>query len=237
MILWFALFLLVVAISFVLAYQSMSDFQEIPSFAQYGLFLIREPSQLTPHLMESLHEAMVKEDLIVSLERLFKGSQSTLVIFGPRQILAQYAQILHLLELEDYTQVHKEYLAWEVGVKNSHLPSAARWDGLFEKFPLLSDAEQFFWQINLQAKKHQPPHPKVFIGQIRAVLLSQDTKRRQALAESLQNLLTPHFIKIPRPLSSQKLMEFYQQRSWSPDQHHPTLTSGEVIKLMAIPKA
>lgn len=237
MILWFALFLLVVAISFVLAYQSMSDFQEIPLTSRYGLFLIRQPAKLTPHLLDSLHQAVVKEGLSISLERLFKGSQSTLVIFGPRQILTQYAQILNLLELEDYTQVHKEYLAWEVGVKNSHLPSAAKWDGLFQKFPLLANTEQFFWQVNLQAKKHQPPHPKVFIAQIRAVLLSQNTQRRQVLAESLQNLLAPHFIKIPRPFSSQKLMEFYQQRSLSPDKYHPTLTFGELIKLLTIPKA
>lgn len=232
MILWFALFFLVVTISFILAYQSMSDFHEIPSSSQYGLFLIREPAKLTPHLLDSLHEAVVKAGLIISLERLFKGSKSTLVIFGPRQILTQYSQTLHLLELEDYTQVHVEQLqAWEVGVKNLHPLSTFQFGSLFEKFPILSDTEQFFWQLNLQAKKGNKGHQKVFIGQIRAVILSQDSKRRHTLAESLQNLLTPHLVKIPRPYSSQKLMEFYRQRSFSLDGHNPQLSAEEVTKL------
>lgn len=238
MILWFALFLLVVAISFILAYQSMSDFQEIPSSSQYGLFLIRAPSQLTPHLLDLLHEAVVKEGLIVSLERLFKGSQSTLVIFGPRKILAPWRETLHLLELEDYTQINVEQLqAWEVGVKNPHQLNAAQLDSLFKNFPLLKDTEQFFCQVNLQARKGSKDHQKVFTGQMRAVILSNDSKRRHTLAESLQNLGSPHLAKIPSPFSHQKLLEFYQQRSLSPNRHSLTLTSGEVIKLVTIPKA
>ena len=121
MILWIVLFVLVVSISYVLAAKSMRDFTHIPdSQKEYGLYLIRNPSALNKHFLDSLIDYLVKSGAYISFERLFKGNKSTLVIFGPKILLAKYDDILNILELEDYTDVEIEHItAWEAGVKNN----------------------------------------------------------------------------------------------------------------------
>src|SRR5688572_3161726 len=120
MILWVVLFVLVVAISFVLAAQSMRDFSEVPAKeAEYGLFLIRNTVALTPAVLDSIKNELLESKTIISFERLFKGGKSALVAFGPRELLLNHQSALDLLELEDYTQnVEVEHIsAWEVVVK------------------------------------------------------------------------------------------------------------------------
>ncbi len=160
MILWLALFALVVAISFVLALQSMHDYHEFPQYSgsDYGLFLIRNTAGLTTSVLDSIHNRILQNGLIVSLERLFKGTQSALVIFGPKEILTNFSSQLNLLELEDYTHVDREHVsAWEVGVKASQFPpdQAQKIDSFFDSFPMLSEAEQFWWQLTLQAQPNE----------------------------------------------------------------------------------
>lgn len=217
MILWLALFVLVIVISFVLAYQSMSDFQEIPSGQrneEYGLFLIRLHAGLKLSVLSSIHQDIVREGLIISLERLFKGRKSALVIFGPRQILLKYAHLLSLLELEDYTNVERDLVqAWEVDVKKA--------DGPKFNFYLAED-EQVWWQMTLKAEKME------FISQIRAVIFAKDPGRRKDLSESLKEALG--FAKIPKPFSSSQIFDFYHQRSISlKDAQH--LRAEEIVKM------
>lgn len=108
MVLWIVLFILVLAISFILALKSMTDYQEVPK-GDNGLFLIRQTKQLKDLLDASTN---------IVLERLFKGKQAALVVFGPRQIVEKYKNHLDLVELEDYTNVDKDQVvAWEIGIK------------------------------------------------------------------------------------------------------------------------
>src|SRR5437870_4004856 len=121
MILWLLLFFLTVAISFVLAYQSMRDYQENPGHfkIEYSLFLIRSPEALNINVLKAIEVELSKENLIISLERLFKGTKTALVIFGPKIILQKFSTTLNLLELEEYTKQAKDgqISVWEMGVK------------------------------------------------------------------------------------------------------------------------
>ncbi|EKD84968.1 MAG: hypothetical protein ACD_38C00123G0003, partial [uncultured bacterium] len=89
MILWLILFLLIIGISFILAFRSMKDYQEIPkaSKVEYGLFLIRRTDSFDAGVLGSIGKFMLDNSLIISLERLFKGNKAALTIFGPKEIL------------------------------------------------------------------------------------------------------------------------------------------------------
>lgn len=202
------LFLLIVAISFLLAYRSMKDFREIPKGDQYSLFLIRQPHSLNKDLLEQLWNDSLQEGQILSLERLFKGRSSALVVFGSKRILTKYTNLLNLVELEDYTNCDQQSLTiWEIRIKD---PTKLENASIFLNFPHLQESEQVFWQLVLQAKRGAD---KIFSGQLRAVVLTPDTKRRRQLTTSLQDLNGAILLKVPRPFSLSKMFEFYQKRS------------------------
>lgn len=213
MILWIVLFVLVVAISFVLALASMRDFIEAPQKEkEYSVFLIRKIGGLNVEFLNSISRDLSKSGLMISLERLFKGKKSALVIFGPRQYLLSYQHSLNLLELEDYTNVSVQNVAaWEIGIKKN-----GQWtmdDGqLFSNLPVLLESEQFWWQIILSVSKS-----KSFQGNLRAVLVSADQSRRRDLQHALQNL-SPGLVKLPKAFSNTQLLDFYQKRSFSKSQ-------------------
>ncbi len=222
MILWIMLFVLVVAISFVLAIQSMWDYQEVPVQSKYGLFLVRNSLALTPQVLTSIKEDYLKPGLIISFERLFKGSQSTLVMFSTRELGNAYKNILNLLELEDYSKVDMQVFAWEMAVKKSSPESLSI--SYFENFPVLSEADQFWWQVVFSSTL-QP--------QIRAVVVSPDSTGREKLAENLQNLATDRLTKIPKAFSNAQLLEFYQKRNFKQTKGQP-LKTEEILKLIQI---
>lgn len=212
MTLWFILFGCIVAVSFVLALRSMADFEENPQEKKdhYGLFLIRNPIALNVSLLDSLHERIIKMGLIISLERLIKGRESALVIFGPKEVLRHFVSVLNLLELEDYTRnLNDQISAWEMGLKS---PDKEVIENSFESFPLLEKDEQFWWQIVLLAK--EDGGDKYFESQIRAVVLCSDDRRRVKLASILQNSNAGRLIKVPKPFTSLQIFEFYRKRSF-----------------------
>lgn len=224
MILWLALFFLVIAISFVLALLSMRDFQELPRSQEYGLFLIRNPAQFRADILDLIHTRIAQEGLIVSLERLFKGKKSTLVIFGPKKVLESLPQ-LDLLELEDYTDVNRGNLsAWEVGVE-SFKDTYSGVKSFFKDLPQLDMEEQFWWQIVLGSS---------FQSQIRAVIVSPNLQRRQDISQKIQRIDLGRLTKIPKPFTENQFLDFYQRRSLILDPHNPNLTPQEVLQLILL---
>lgn len=205
MILWLALFFLVIAISFVLALRSMRDFQKMPrSQREDGLFLIRRPDNLSADILDLIHTRITKEGLTVSIERLFKGKKSTLVIFGPKKVLENLPQ-LDLMELEDYTDVNRGNLsAWEVGGKS-----------FLKDLPQLDMEEEFWWQVVVGPS---------FQSQIRAVVISSDIQKRLDLSSSI----------IPKPFTTDQTLDSYQRRSLILDPHNPNLTPQEVLQLISL---
>lgn len=249
MILWFILFFLIIAISFVLAYQSMKDYVEKPAISAYSLYLIKNPLALTTQLLEEIYFVLSEKDGLISFEKLFKGQRSAYTVFGPRAILEKFTQ-LNLLELEDYTNVDPSNIAaWEMTVKDTSLlsnPSPVL-------KPDLTETEQFWVMLILQAKKgllgslagqkefqvakvreSQKSDIKFFTAQIRAVLVSPDQVRRKSLVVSLENLSGGKLVKIPRPYTTAQILETYKSRVLQPAGNTLTLTVDEVLGLLKI---
>lgn len=237
MIFWFILFFLIVAISFLLAYQSMRDFQENPRLfkTEYALYLLRNPKALDEDLLKKLYEDMEKEGFIVSIERLFRGLESALVIYGPSQVLSRYASGLALLELEDYTKVEDAHVqAWEMGFKGQ----GQSYQRLFQTLPVLNKEEQFWWQLVIQPKpalfSGKQPNKKYFYGQIRAVMVSADEGRKQKLSAELQNLAEGFLVKLPKPFTSSQILEFYRQRALGAGKKGEVISAEDILKLIRL---
>ncbi len=237
MIFWFILFFLIIAISFLLAYQSMRDFQENPRLfkTEYALYLLRNPRALDEGLIKRLYEDMEKDGFIVSIERLFRGLESALVIYGPSRTLGKYASDLALLELEDYTNMEVAHVqAWEIGFKSQ----GQSYQKLFQNLPALNKDEQFWWQLVIQPKPPLFPgkesDQKYFYTQIRAVLVSADEGRKQKLSQELQNLAEGFLVKLPKPFTSSQILEFYRQRALGVGKKGEVVSAEEILKLIRL---
>lgn len=233
MILWLILFLLIIAISFILALLSMRDYQEIPEKSQeeYGLFLIRQTENFNAKFLDAIREFMPAKGLIISIERLLKGNKAALTIFGPKMILQKFINELNLLELEDYVSDLETagVSVWEVGVKTANKPDMENLNNIFKNLPALTDEDQFFWQVILMQGEGLS-----FQTQIRAAVYSKEPARRQKLASILQNLNAGELIKVPRPFSEEQMINFYRLRSLSKDNKGPVLTSEGTVRLLKI---
>lgn len=205
----------------------MKDFQpKMDSKLDYGLFLIRKTSFVSPDFLAALFKT--SSDNLVSFERLFKGNKCTLLIYGPKNILARFNIDLDLLEMEDYTQninidsIH----AWEFGLRGD----LEEIGNLFEDFPKLSRTDEIFWQIILKPtfKKGQLQ----LKGNIRTVILSDDPPSIFKLAQSIQNLAPLKLIKLPKSYSNQQIMNFYRERILGPTKQNFSLE--QVLKLIKV---
>lgn len=227
MILWIVLFILVLAISFILALKSMKDFQEIPSQSgqNYSLFLIRNNEGVNQQFFNLLYADLLESNSSVSFERLFKGKKSALVVYGPSNLLNKYKQTLNLLELEDYTNVNIDKTsAWEMGIKKIE----AR---ILQNLPELSETDQFWWQVVTWIKKDKADS---FQTQIRAVVYTNDQARNKDLTQTLQNLSIDQLVKTPKAFSNPQLMDFYKKRSFSKLGKNPVLKWEQIHQLIAL---
>lgn len=221
MTLWVILFLLIVAISFILAIRSMKDYQEVPQKLkqEYGLFLIRRTNNFNAQVLDAILKLITAEGLIVSIERLFKGNETTLTVFGPKTQLNKFSAELGLLELEDYAAdlETKDISVWELGVKVPFKFNPDSLDNVFDNLPALDPNDRFFWQVVLGRGQTQ----------IRAATSSKN-------APIFHNLRLGELIKIPQPFSAEQMLSFYKLRSLSKDSQAPVLTAKGVARLLKI---
>lgn len=225
-IIWAILFILIIVISFVLAYRSMIDYQEIPQRQEenYGLYLVRASQGLTANVLDSVRSKLVSHMGVVSLERLFKDKRVALCIFGPKNILEDFAEELQLLELEDYTAgvTSGNMDIWEVGIKGSGM--SLNIDNIFKNLPLLSGKDQFFWEVVMGNKTVQ----------IRAAIFSESIERRKMFAGWFEDLAPGVFFKVPRPFSTEQMFDFFRLRSLGADSKNQDYGSLEIIRLLKI---
>lgn len=227
MIIWVILFVLIIAISFVLAYRSMVDYQEIPQKKEenYGLYLVRASHELTNNLLDSIRTNLLSHVGVISLERLFKGKKSALCIFGPKNILEDLTEKLQLLELEDYTTgiTDENIDIWEVGIKDRSRMQENP-DSIFKDCPKLYEKDQFFWQVVLGDKGVQ----------IRAAIFSENIGQRRIFTGWFEDSLSRGFVKIPRPYSTDQMLNFFRSRSLGRDTKILSLCSIEIMHLLKI---
>lgn len=232
MFLWISLILILTGIAFILALSSMSDFRVFATPGKkYSLFLIRNTAGLDASILQQLHSLIYKNRFLISIERLFKGNQSALVIFGPRDILLNFNQQLQLMELEDYSIVNDEnYNAWEMGVKSK---TSSLNSNVFNDIPLFLEDEKFWWQIVLQpilGKKVE----SLFFAQTRGVFFYADKQREVQVLPVLQNLTDGFLVRVPKPFSKKQILDFYQKRSIGKDDTSPILSFEDTIKLFKL---
>ncbi|TSC66298.1 MAG: Uncharacterized protein CEO21_226 [Microgenomates group bacterium Gr01-1014_80] len=218
MIIFLILFFIILSVSFVLAYSSMRDYQEVPaSEKEYSLYLIRKPQFLTSQLLGALIN--LSKGKIISLERLFKGESSALVIFGPRKVLeGHFSEILGLLELEDYTRV-TQASSWEIGRRGQ--PDLK--SDFFRDLPAFSKEEQFWWQVVI----------KDFEVQLRAVFAYAD-KERGGLVSVLEGIGGKSLGKLPKAFTSDQILDFYRKRVFTPANSYPS-KAEEILSFIGLP--
>ncbi len=189
--------MIILAASFILAYLSMKNYQEILPVQASGLYLIRNTAAINESFTNKLHEELIKSGSLVSIERLFKGLQEALVIFGPKQILLKFPD-LNLLELEDYTAIRSDSVSlWEMAISDK--------EGV--KLPPLNADEQFWLQMILQAQNKD--NFKIYV---RSAAICPDERRRTKLASLLKEGVG-RFVFVPRPVSSEKMLNLYKNRA------------------------
>lgn len=132
MIFWIILFLLVVFASIILAVQSL---KEAPRIDYYGLFLIRQRARVNLEFLNNLYNLMLSGQ-VLSLEKLFKGEKSALVIWAPKSIVSKLS--IDLLELDDYTKADQN----NVSSRSVTFPKILRITP-----PVLKKDEQFWIQL------------------------------------------------------------------------------------------
>lgn len=99
---WVALFFIIILVSAVLAFRSMKDYEEFPeNLTPNAVFFLGNPQTFTIETLNKLHSLLLGNKHFFSLERLIKGKERALVIFGPRELPGLFPE-LNLVELEDY---------------------------------------------------------------------------------------------------------------------------------------
>lgn len=239
MLIWIVLFLAVFLLSVVLALKSMNDYREHPlnSKLNYSIFLIGNLEALTPEVFSNLYQATLKQGLVLSFEKLFKGSKKALVIYGPTQVLKSLSPDLGLVELEDYTirlntqdnSLPGGVLAWEAVIKDSKATSSD--NNLFEA-PRLSQDEEIWYQMVLQpqaeimssaldqvsrklsGKKVSQDNSNVqFKAVIRVVVWAKDLDRSNKLKDEFSQFGKEHgLVILPQTYSIAQIIKFYQDR-------------------------
>lgn len=234
MLIWLVIFFIILGISFILALRSMADYKLQPSNfkTSYSLFLVTKPSTFNAQIITQLHQAILPDKLILSLEKLVKGSKQALVIFGPTQKLLSFTDILGLMELEDYSQkTENEILAWEVGTKPATDLSSST-SNILSEIPPLGESEQLWWQVVASPLKEEK-----FEAGIRAILQTQDRKRALLLQQDIQKATQSRgLFLLPQPYSNQQIIAFYRKRTLSvPDSKISTkmiVSKEELLSLL-----
>lgn len=182
----------------------MRDFLIKPdSKFEHGVFLVKNLANLNIQLLKSILRESSKANLLVSFERLFKDSESALVIFGPKTLLLKYAMELNLLELEDYANLDLNFASvFESTIKSTK--------DLRVNLPKLATDERIWIQLIIRGGEVQIPY------QMRIVIYSAEGN----LAEEFQKNYKSTLPKIPKPYSKNQLFEFYKIRSFIKEGSH-----------------
>lgn len=96
---WIVAFFIIILVSAVLAFRSMKDYEEFPdNLSLNTLFFIGNPQNLTAGSLKKLHGVFLGRKQFFSIERLNKGKERALVIFGPKD-LPEILPELNLVEI------------------------------------------------------------------------------------------------------------------------------------------
>ena len=247
-LLWLIVFIVVTLVSFFLAYRSMKDFKELPSKRHdYRLFLIRNTSVLTQDFFEKMYVFCQPSQMLVSFERLTKGSDVAYAVFAPQAFVNHFPE-LGLLEIEDYVvapkkskkkdqivvsnkvSVDRSY-AWSFKKKKNNAALLME-SGLFSQVRLDPD-QYFFWQIVLIP--HKAPKND-FQVTIRGVVSEAVPAQRIELAKKIERDIAEKtgLTKHSTPKESAEIFTEYARRSGIPKEVFKFSLKAEQVKYLII---
>lgn len=227
MIIWVGLFAIIILVSLILAFRSMRDYAEMPvhSDTHYSLYLIKNEAGLNEETLTSIDQVINQKRLIVSFERLYKGSKQALVVYGPVVILKQFATTLDLMELEDYSLKYNDplpsgILSWEISSHNFRgidkpIVSQETNKPIIDLANIpLSDYEELWWQLVMQPKCEKNGLQPLFKALIRVTVIANDDNKAQEIKSKLDlQVKTTNLVTIPQSYSTAQMIKLYQKRS------------------------
>lgn len=235
--LYVIIFLSLISISIYLAWRSMKDFREKPSAkAPYGIFLLKDPAFINESLVDRIYSLSLQtplrykiNPLIISFERLNKGSNPATVIYAPVEFIKQCN--INVVELEDYADKIplSSVQSWEAG-----------YEGALKDFPEkinfldrvhLDDEERVFLQLSMipVGKFHQAR----FQATLRFAVAALDIGRRIEISKVIQEAFNKYgFKKINYKQPSSDIYKEYKARSVLPEEIRlQVLGSKEIVAL------
>lgn len=237
---WVILFIIVVFVSLVLAYRSMKGYQDVSiSSLPAGLFLIRNPQFLTPQVVVKIYALSLESYAILSFERLLRGGEKALVIYGPKVLQSRFPE-LNLLELEEYLSLDQslsqpkkigvnDTIAWVLKFKDN--VKGASITNTFLKDFTIGENQSFFLQIVSLAIKEI----NKFQVTLRVIASDKDPNFRTSLAKKINQLIDEKsdLIQMERTETTSKVFSDFQKRALVPAEVSKfTLTSDEIITLL-----
>jgi hypothetical protein len=233
---WIIIILAIIIISFILALRSMKNYQEVPTTKfPYGVFLIRnENFVLQNGTLNELYKFCLEANAIISIERLWKGSQKALVLYAPQNI-GQFLPELELLEIEDYIEKEAkdnqkkasvdEVIVWNYHPKNEQeltIPET------FLKDLQFNQDQNVFWQIVLNATKKE----NHFQLNCRVMVVEPDVHKRIELAKRIDQYIfnTLGLKKKETKDSISVLFDNYKKRVLVPVEVEGFVLSTQTIK-------
>lgn len=210
--------ILIVSISFFLAYRSMKDYQEKPhKKVPHGIFLVQNPQSFNESILTDIYQKAKSHGSIISIEKLYKGPEKALVLFGPISILQQYPH-LHLLELEDYTHKLSEshIRCIEIGYKDKAYKQLIL-DATRLTPPVVIDHEsRLFYQFVCQPN-HTPSTYQVTFRI--AIITSNQPQREEIFQKAIGRIqLFTNLTRKLKPQTSRQLFQNYKHRSIIPSE-------------------
>ena len=181
---------------------------------QYSVFLIQNLENLTSTNIEVIFQQALKKQFIISFEKLNKGTKLATVVYGPREILLNFTSEFGLIELEDYTSKLQHFVScWEIGDKpNSN--KRYQLESLVLDIPILTDQEQVWRQIVIQAEKSRSDESLKLRTSMRILMQSPDQHRLNNFNHQILSSLEEFGLSfLPQVYSIHQLVRFYRERA------------------------
>lgn len=232
---WIIFIIIIVIASAILAIRSMKDYDETPDDpSSYELFLIRDLKDFNEEIISRFHSFLLSLDTFFSIERLYKGKESVIVLYGPKAMKKSFPE-LKLLELEDYLKDPKDNNpapskvissndAYSWVVKKPASKKVSKSD--FLKMELL-DNQFFFWQIICSPLKNS----NQFQVTIRAMVSDKDAPSRIELVKKYEASLKNHagFITSNSGQTASSIFDSFKKRTLIPKEISPFIVGSQDI--------
>ncbi len=238
---WIILFFIIILVSAVLAFRSMKDYEEFPdSVGLNSLFYIGNPSAFSEGLLDRLHGVFSEKKQFFSLEKLNKGSEAALAIFGPAEMEDLFPE-LKLVEIEDY-----------LGEAGSELLAVSKAVTVNQSLTWLIDPKSSFKNPEHDLKIEIKENQKLFLQAVcvpeinaktgfqctlRLMAVDPNPVDRLGLAKKAAEIFEQSFglKKLVDSYPEQKKFSSYQQRSLIPKEVSPfQLNTKDLAELFLI---